>query len=265
VSEAGGSDGPPGLARGGQSWGATPDGTRTALVGPGDLGRATPSGMPTTRPSATRSLLAWSRAWLTTCTGSPPTDVGSWRRSTRPGSTRSWSRTAMGWPAGSLNHGPGGNTDGEWIEVAAGNLGRAVLTTLLLSGIGTVTELRHAYSLGVRSVRVATRCTSADVGRPAHRHRPGAGHGCLRLPQDATHGAARGAGLPGRADGVVRSARFRSAPSRSTEKPSPRVTPACNSNFLRHAEAASQRYGVDVRTILLEVGRTGRRPGGYDR
>ena len=42
---------------------------------------------------------------------------------------------------------------------------RAVLTTLLVPGIGTVEELRRAYALGVRSVRVATHCTEADVAK----------------------------------------------------------------------------------------------------
>ena len=68
-----------------------------------------------------------------------------------------------GLAGGSLNYGPGSNTDWEWIEAAADNLQRATLTTLLLPGIGTIAELEHAYSLGVRSVRVATHCTEADV------------------------------------------------------------------------------------------------------
>jgi 4-hydroxy 2-oxovalerate aldolase len=68
-----------------------------------------------------------------------------------------------GLAGGSLNYGPGSNTDSEWIEAAAANIRRATLTTLLLPGIGTVEELAHAYALGVRSVRVATHCTEADV------------------------------------------------------------------------------------------------------
>lgn len=68
-----------------------------------------------------------------------------------------------GLAGGSLNYGPGSHTDWEWIEAAAANLTHARLTTLLLPGIGTVAELKHAYSLGVRSVRVATHCTEADV------------------------------------------------------------------------------------------------------
>ncbi|MFI9633869.1 4-hydroxy-2-oxovalerate aldolase [Nocardia sp. NPDC051929] len=68
-----------------------------------------------------------------------------------------------GLAGGSLNYGPGSNTDWEWIEAAADNLTHARLTTLLLPGIGTIEELKHAYRLGVRSVRVATHCTEADV------------------------------------------------------------------------------------------------------
>ncbi|GIH67008.1 4-hydroxy-2-oxovalerate aldolase [Microbispora siamensis] len=68
-----------------------------------------------------------------------------------------------GLAGGSLNYGPGSHTDWEWIEAAASVLVNARLTTLLLPGVGTVHELKHAYDLGVRSVRVATHCTEADI------------------------------------------------------------------------------------------------------
>jgi 4-hydroxy 2-oxovalerate aldolase len=68
-----------------------------------------------------------------------------------------------GLAGGSLNFGPGSNTDWEWIEAAAEHCHNARLTTLLLPGVGTIEELRHAYGLGVRSVRVATHGTEADV------------------------------------------------------------------------------------------------------
>lgn len=64
---------------------------------------------------------------------------------------------------GSLNYGPGSNTDWEWIEAAAGAVKNAKLTTLLLPGIGTIEELEHAHKLGVQSIRIATHCTEADV------------------------------------------------------------------------------------------------------
>lgn len=63
----------------------------------------------------------------------------------------------------SLNYGPGSHTDWEWIAAAVENAGDAVITTLLLPGVGTVEELKRARDLGVGSVRVATHCTEADV------------------------------------------------------------------------------------------------------
>ena len=65
----------------------------------------------------------------------------------------------------SFNYGFGAHTDWEWLEAAASVLKNAVLTTLILPGVGTVEELKRAYDLGVRSVRVATHCTEADVSK----------------------------------------------------------------------------------------------------
>jgi 4-hydroxy 2-oxovalerate aldolase len=65
----------------------------------------------------------------------------------------------------SFNYGFGAHTDWEWLEAVAEVLTKSVLTTLILPGLGTVQELRRAYDLGVRSVRVATHCTEADVSK----------------------------------------------------------------------------------------------------
>jgi 4-hydroxy 2-oxovalerate aldolase len=64
----------------------------------------------------------------------------------------------------SLTYGPGSCTDWAWIAAAAEVVRRATLTTLLLPGIGTIEDLVKAHGLGVRSVRVATHATEADIG-----------------------------------------------------------------------------------------------------
>ncbi|GAA3586488.1 4-hydroxy-2-oxovalerate aldolase [Klugiella xanthotipulae] len=63
----------------------------------------------------------------------------------------------------SVNYGHGLHTDEAWIEAAASVITRARLTTLVLPGIGRISDLERAQALGVQSVRVATHCTEADV------------------------------------------------------------------------------------------------------
>jgi len=65
----------------------------------------------------------------------------------------------------SFNYGFGAHTDWDWIGAVAEVIEHSVLTTLLLPGIGTTHDLRHAYEMGVRSVRIATHCTEADIAR----------------------------------------------------------------------------------------------------
>jgi len=63
----------------------------------------------------------------------------------------------------SVNYGPGAHTDWDWIAAAAEVVKNATLTGLLLPGIATVHELKRAWDCGIRSVRIATHCTEADI------------------------------------------------------------------------------------------------------
>lgn len=65
----------------------------------------------------------------------------------------------------SFNYGFGAHTDKEWIGAVAEYLQHAKLTTLILPGIAIKEDLQWAWDLGVRSVRVATHCTEADVSK----------------------------------------------------------------------------------------------------
>lgn len=72
-----------------------------------------------------------------------------------------------GLAGGSFNYGFGAHSDWDWLEGLNESLEHAVLTTLILPGIATIDDLKKAAALGVKSVRIATHCTEADIS-PQH-------------------------------------------------------------------------------------------------
>jgi 4-hydroxy-2-oxovalerate/4-hydroxy-2-oxohexanoate aldolase len=63
----------------------------------------------------------------------------------------------------SINYGFAAHSDQEYLEAVIPRLRKARVSALLLPGIGTVEHLRMAHACGVRTIRVATHCTEADV------------------------------------------------------------------------------------------------------
>lgn len=70
----------------------------------------------------------------------------------------------------SFNYGFGAHSDLEWIAAVAEVVEHAMITTLLLPGIGTVHDLDAAFAAGARGARIATHCTEADVSRQHIEH-----------------------------------------------------------------------------------------------
>ena len=63
----------------------------------------------------------------------------------------------------SFNYGFPAHSDIEYITAVKEVVTRAKIAALLLPGIGTIEEMRHAREAGVDTIRVATHCTEADI------------------------------------------------------------------------------------------------------
>jgi len=63
----------------------------------------------------------------------------------------------------SVNYGFPAHSDEDYLRAVVPRMKSARVSALLLPGIGTVDHLRLAHDCGVRTIRVATHCTEADV------------------------------------------------------------------------------------------------------
>jgi len=67
----------------------------------------------------------------------------------------------------SLQHGFALASNEEYLQAVVPLMKQAVISVLLIPGLGTMRELQSAYESGARSVHVATHCTEADTS-PQH-------------------------------------------------------------------------------------------------
>ncbi|MBO9512646.1 MAG: 4-hydroxy-2-oxovalerate aldolase [Variovorax sp.] len=63
----------------------------------------------------------------------------------------------------SVNYGFPAHSDEQYLCAVVPRMKRAAISALLIPGIGTVDHLRMAHGVGVRTIRIATHCTEADV------------------------------------------------------------------------------------------------------
>src|SRR5579871_5995029 len=63
----------------------------------------------------------------------------------------------------SVNYGFPAHSDEQYLSAVIPRMKKAKVSALLIPGIGTVDHLRMAHGVGVRTIRVATHCTEADV------------------------------------------------------------------------------------------------------
>ncbi|MCB1757349.1 MAG: 4-hydroxy-2-oxovalerate aldolase, partial [Gammaproteobacteria bacterium] len=63
----------------------------------------------------------------------------------------------------SVNYGFGLHSDRDYLEATIPHLQHSQVSVLMLPGIGTIEDLKMIEGVGVKTVRVATHCTEADV------------------------------------------------------------------------------------------------------